>query len=110
MVRDRLRQAIIQVGHRSREVRLKTVWTFHVSWIVEIRLHEDPIELKLRQANFSPDQLGYERRNESGASALIGICECPSSSVARPILNATKIECMPICKSRFLNGGEQSTF
>jgi hypothetical protein len=61
VIGDWLWQTIVQIAHGSGKVRRKTIWSFQVPRALQIGFHEEPIELKLGNANFAPNQLCHER-------------------------------------------------
>ena len=47
MIRDALINGIVQFAHRNREMGSEPVGLFAISWIVDERFDEDPIEFEL---------------------------------------------------------------
>ena len=68
VIGDGLRQADIHIAHGSCKLGCEKIRSFHVAGILNIRLHEDPIELVFGYANFPPNQLSHKGGSEAFAS------------------------------------------
>ena len=74
MIRDVVINGIVQFAHRNREMGSEPVGLFRISWMVDERFDEDPVELELAYQT----TIGAGERvggSEAFSSPLVAVCE-----------------------------------
>jgi hypothetical protein len=98
-----LRQAIVQVGERLREVGRKNIRPMWIAWILQVRLHKNPVELEFGDSHFAPDEFCHKSWSESVAQALIGVGQSAGLLVDRSCGETPEIDGLAVRKRNFSN-------
>jgi hypothetical protein len=93
VVGDGYRRVIVQIGERARKMRCKSVRTFRIARILEVRLDGDPVAPEFSNSHLPPHELGCETRNESFAQPLVRVSLGAGLPINGPRWQAPEIDC-----------------
>src|ERR1700728_1410576 len=74
MIRDAIRNGLVQLAHGHREMWSELVALFRISWIVDERFDKDPVEFEpaYKTTVVTGERVG---RGEAFSASLVAICE-----------------------------------